>query len=199
MKTTPEELIKEALAVRDDGKEPKHKANEYESALLHVARSVITSDEANALIFAADRARARDELGHAAPVEKVMKSSSIALDAEQVRKSGSSPRYTRDDYHNEMVALSKKLLRPGETPAVAFGRLVNEGAFDDLYAAGERAEATEVEAAMSKAAPEDKFYPLLLDLASMRRAPGETLEKCMDRLLTTDRTVMDAYAASQGL
>lgn len=193
MKTTPEELIKEALAVRDDGKEPKYKADEYESALLHVARSVITSDEANALIVAADRARARDELGKAAP------SSAIGLDAERVAKSGSTPRYTRDDYHNEMVEISKREARSGETPAVAFTRLINGGRFDDLYAAGERADIVEIEAATKAAPQDDRFFPLLCDLAQMRREPGETIEKCISRLLSSDRTVMDAYAASQGL
>lgn len=199
MNITPEELIKEALAVRDDGKEPKYKADQYESALLHVARSVITSDEANALIVAADRARARDELGKAAPVEKVLKSSSIALDAERVVKSGSTPRYTRDDYHNEMVSLSKRLARPNETPAVAFSRLVNEGTFDDLYSAGERAAIVEIEAATKAAPKDDRFYPMLLDLAQMRKRAGETIEAACSRLLAEDPVVRDAYAASQGL
>ena len=128
-----------------------------------------------------------------------MKSSSIALDAERVRKSGSSPSYTKDDYHNEMVALSKQLARSGETPAVSFARLVNEGAFDDLYAAGEAAEMIEVEAAMAKAAPEDKFYPMLLDLAQMRKRAGETIEQAASRLLCEDDVVKAAYAATQGL
>ncbi|MCK6445977.1 MAG: hypothetical protein L6Q99_06250 [Planctomycetes bacterium] len=193
MKTTPEELIKEALTVRDDGIEPKYKADEYESALLHVARSVITSDEANALIVAADRARARDELGKAAP------SSAIGLDAERVAKSGSAPRYTRDDYHGEMLEISKREARSGETPAAAFTRLIDEGRFDDLYAAGERAEVVEVEAAMTKAAPEDRFYPMLLDLAQMRKRAGETIEAACARLLNEDPVVRDAYAATQGL
>lgn len=193
MKTTPEDIIKEALTVRDDGKEPKYKADEYESALLHVARSVITSDEANALIVAADRARARDELGKAAP------SSAIGLDAERVAKSGSTPRYTRDDYHNEMVEISKREARSGESPAVAFSRLVNEGRFDDLYSAGERADIVEIEAATKSAPQDDRFYPLLLDMAQMRKRAGETIEAACARLLNEDPVVRDAYAASQGL
>ncbi|HKX46979.1 MAG TPA: hypothetical protein VJP77_09780 [Planctomycetota bacterium] len=132
-------------------------------------------------------------------MSNIMKSSSIALDAERVRKSGSSPSYTKDDYHNEMVALSKQLARSGETPAVSFARLVNEGAFDDLYAAGEAAEMIEVEAAMAKAAPEDKFYPMLLDLAQMRKRAGETIEQAASRLLCEDDVVKAAYAATQGL
>lgn len=132
-------------------------------------------------------------------MSNIMKSSSIALDAERVRKSGSSPSYTKDDYHNEMVALSRQLARSGETPAVSFARLVNEGAFDDLYAAGEAAEMIEVEAAMAKAAPEDKFYPMLLDLAQMRKRAGETIEQAASRLLCEDDVVKAAYAATQGL
>jgi len=204
----PEDIIKEAITVRDDGQEPKHSHECYDQALLYVARKeqspsedfptalarVVRLDmDCDALIFAADRARAAAAFVKSAPP------SPVALDAEQVRKSGSTPCYTRDDYHNEMVALSKALARPGETPAVAFGRLVSEGAFDDLYAAGEAADIAEVEAVSKSAPPDDRFFPILRDLAQLRKRDGETLEKCMDRLLTTDRTVMDAYAASQGL
>lgn len=38
-----------------------------------------------------------------------------------------------------------------------------------------------------------------MDLAKMRQAPGETIDATCPRLLQTDRTVMDAYAATQGL
>jgi len=204
---TPEEILKDALDVRDNGQCPKFEHHIYDHALISVARaeqsptenfpnaltrSVKTSDAADALIFAADRARARAEF---APVEK---SSSIALDAELVRK-GSTPRYTRDDYHNEMVALSKSLARQGETPAVAFSRLCGEGVFDDLYAAGERADIAEIETATKAAPKDDRFYPLLLDLAQMRKRAGETIEAACARLLTEDPVVRDAYAASQGL
>jgi hypothetical protein len=213
MKTNPEEVLAQAITVRDDGQEPKFEAHEYECALLDVARaeqdasedfptalarSVSTSDEANALIVAADRARARASFGKSAPVEKVMKSSSIALDAELVRK-GSTPRYTRDDYHNEMVELSKRLARSNETPAVAFSRLCGEGVFDDLYAAGERADIAEIETATKAAPQDDRFYPLLLDLAQMRKRAGETIEAACARLMSEDPVVRDAYAASQGL
>lgn len=210
---TPEEVLAQAITVRDDGQEPLFEVHQYECALLDVARaeqsptedfptalarSVKTSDAADALIFAADRARARSDFGKSAPVEKVMKSSSIALDAELVRK-GSTPRYTRDDYHNEMVALSKNLARSGETPAVAFSRLCGEGVFDDLYAAGERADIAEIETATKAAPKDDRFYPLLLDMAQMRKRAGETIEAACARLLTEDPVVRDAYAASQGL
>lgn len=210
----PEEILAQAITVRDDGQEPLFEAHQYECVLLDVARaeqspsenfpmalarSVKTSDHADALIFAADRARARASFGKSAPVEDVMKSSSIALDAERVAKSGSTPRYTRDDYHGEMVSLSKNLARPNETPAVAFSRLCGEGVFDDLYAAGERADIAEIEAATKSAPKDDRFYPMLLDLAQMRKRAGETIEAACSRLLAEDPVVRDAYAASQGL
>lgn len=52
---------------------------------------------------------------------------------------------------------------------------------------------------MAKAAPDDRFYPLLMDLASMRKRAGETIEAACARLLEEDSTVRDAYAATQGL
>jgi hypothetical protein len=211
--TTPAEVLAQAITVRDDGQEPKFEAHQYECVLLDVARaeqdpsedfptalarSVKTSDHADALVFAADRARAREAFGKSAPVEKSAPSA-IGLDAERVAKSGSAPRYTRDDYHGEMVEISKREARSGETPAVAFARLIDEGRFDDLYAAGERAESVEVEAAMTKAAPEDRFFPMLLDLAQMRKRAGESIEAACARLMSEDPVVRDAYAATQGL
>lgn len=211
---SPEEIIKEAMTVRDDGQEPKHPHECYDQTLLYVARQnqspgesfpsaltrvVATDQDCDALIFAADRARAAASFTKSAPVQSVMKSSSIALDAERVAKSGSTPRYTRDDYHNEMVELSKSLARPNETPAVAFSRLVDEGHFDSLYEAGERADIVEIEAATKAAPQDDRFYPLLLDLARMRKRAGETIEAACARLMSEDPVVRDAYAASQGL
>jgi hypothetical protein len=125
--------------------------------------------------------------------------SNISEDAQRVAKSGSSPRYTRDDYHEEMARIAKAESRSGETPAVAYARLVNEGRFDDLYAAGERADVIEIEAAMAKAAPEDRFYPILMDLAHLRKRSGETIEQAATRLLCEDDVVKAAYAATQGL
>jgi hypothetical protein len=212
--TTPAEVLAQAITVRDDGQEPKYEAHQYECVLLDVARaeqdpsedfptalarSVKTSDHSDALIFAADRARARASFGKSAPRVEKAAPSAIGLDSERVAKSGSAPRYTRDDYHGEMVEISKREARSGETPAVAFSRLIDEGRFDDLYAAGERAESVEVEAAMTKAAPEDRFYPMLLDLAQMRKRAGETIEAACARLLTEDPVVAAAYQSTQGL
>jgi hypothetical protein len=210
---TPTEVLAQALTVRDDGQEPKYEAHEYECVLLDVARaeqlpyedfptalarSVKTSDHAAALVFAADRARARESFGKSAPVAKSAPSA-IGLDAERVAKAGSAPRYTRDDYHGEMLEMSRREARSGETSAAAFTRLIDEGRFDDLYAAGERAETVEVEAAMTKAAPEDRFYPMLLDLAQMRKRAGETIEAACARLLVEDPVVAAAYQSTQGL
>ena len=128
-----------------------------------------------------------------------MSHSPIALDAERVAKSGTAPRYTRSDYEDEMLSLSKQLARPGEDTVSAFARLAGEGAFDALYAAGDRADIAEERAALSKGVSRDeRFDRLLLDMAKMRRAPGETLEKCASRLLHEDATIRDAYAAVYG-
>jgi hypothetical protein len=210
-----EEIIREATGVEFDGQEPRYSADEYDAAILGVARldqkpgesiaqtlARVTSDgdpEITSLLFAADRVRAREaaasSVGKSAPAEP----SPVAKDAQRVAKSGTSPRYTRDDYHDEMMALAKAEARRGEDAVSAFARLCGEGRFDELYAAGERAEVAEVESAMAKAAPEDRFYPMLLDMAKMRRAPGETIEAACARLLERDPVVRDAYAATQGL
>jgi hypothetical protein len=206
-----EDIVKEAVGVHVDGQEPRYKADEYEAALLAIARVEQKPSEnvaqamarvagngnpdVTALLFAADRVRARD----AASVGKRAEPSPVAEDAEWVRKSGSSPRYTRSDYEDEMLALSKQLARPGEDTVSAFARLAGEGAFDALYTAGEQADIAEERAALSKGVSRDeRFDRLLLDMARMRRTPGETLEKCAARLLHEDATIRDAYAAVHG-
>lgn len=209
-----ESIIREALTVHTEGQEPPagRTAEEYEAAILAVApldqypseniaeavaRVARNGDpEVTALIFAASRLRDREaaSLGKSATAP-----SPIAEDAERVRKSGSSPRYTRDDYHSAMQEIAKAEARPGEGVAGAFARLVGEGRFDDLYQAAELAEFAEVEAAIEKSAPEDRFYPMLMDMALMRKRQGETIEQAAARLLHEDATVRDAYAAVNGL
>jgi hypothetical protein len=125
--------------------------------------------------------------------------SNILADAEHVSK-GAPPRYTRDQAETAMLDLAKREARAGEGVCNAYARLCTEDErMQKLYGLAQAADIAEVQAATKAAPQDDRFYPILLDLAQMRRAPGETLEKCVDRLLTTDRTVMDAYAASQGL
>jgi len=218
MKPNPEEVIKEALTVRDDGQEPKFEVHDYECALLDVARgersptedfptalarSVETSDYADALIFAADRARARASFGKSAPrVERVASPSgldAILADAERVSK-GAPPRFTRDQAETAMLDLAKREASAGETPSAAFARLCEgDVRMRALYALGEAADIAEVQAATKAAPQDDRFYPMLLDLASMRKRAGETIETACARLLTEDPVVRDAYAASQGL
>jgi len=207
------DIIKEALSIRDEGQEARSSAADFDAALLFVARReqgaaesfpealarvVSTSDDADALIFAADRRRAAEaSLGKAA----VAAPSPVALDAEMVRKSGSSPRHTRDEYHDEMLSISKKLARPGEGVAASFARLAGDGVFDDLYAAGERAEEREIQAVIEKVAegPDDRFHRALLNLAKYERRPSETIEGCYSRLLHENPTAREGYAATQGM
>ena len=120
-------------------------------------------------------------------------------DAERVAK-GAAPRYTREQYETEMLSKAESAAREtGEGIANAFARLCGAGEFDSLYAAGQAADIAEEHAVISKADPSDRFTPLLLDLAKMRRRAGETLEGCVSRLLAEDEVVMAAYAATQGL
>ncbi len=125
--------------------------------------------------------------------------SSILDDAERVTN-GATPSYTRDQIESAMLDLAKSEAREGETPVAAFARLCQGDArMDALYGLAEAADIAEVQAATKAAPQDDRFYPMLLDLAQLRKRAGETIEQAASRLLTTDRTVMDAYAASQGL
>jgi hypothetical protein len=142
-----EDIIAEAVGVHTAGQEPRHTAEQYEGAIIAVARleqrpseniaeaaarvAGNGNPEVAALMFAANRVRDREAA--------VGKRSPVAEDAERVAKSGTGPRYTRDDYHGAMQEIAKAGARPGEDVAGAFARLVGEGRFDDLYAAAEPA------------------------------------------------------------
>lgn len=216
---TPDEILADAINVRDNGQCPKFEHHIYDQALITVARfeqsptedfptalarSVKTSDDADALIFAADRARAAASFGKSAPVQKVIKSAASSLDAiladaARVEK-GAPPRFTREEAEAAMLDLAKTEARAGEGVCDAYARLCKSDArMDALYGLAEAADIAEVQAATKAAPQDDRFYPMLLDMAQMRKRAGESLEACVSRLLTTDRTVMDAYAASQGL
>lgn len=217
---TPDEILADAVNMRDNGQCPKFEHHIYDQALISVARfeqsptedfptalarSVKTSDDADALIFAADRARAAASFGKSAPVEKVMKSAAppnldaILADAERVTK-GAPPRYTRDQAEAAMLDLAESEARAGEGVCDAYARLCKSDArMDALYGLAEAADIAEVQAATKAAPQDDRFYPMLLDLAQMRKRAGETIEAACARLLTEDPVVRDAYAASQGL
>lgn len=186
------EIFEEANGVHADGQEPLHTAEEYESALLSVARLAQKPTEtiadamarvtrngnpdATALIFAATRVRDRE----AATLGKAVA--------------------TRAAAERAMLDLARAEAQPGEGTAAAFARLCESDArMQKLYDAGEAAERAEVEQALSKRDPDDRFTPMLMDLAKSKRRSGETIEAAASRLLSTDPVVMDAYAWSQGL
>lgn len=124
----------------------------------------------------------------------------ILSDAERVAKSGGTPRYTREQAEAAMLDLAKAEAVPGEGTAAAFARLCeSDDRIQKLYDLGQAADIAEEQAVLTKADPSDRFTPLLMDMAKMRRREGETLEACAARLLHEDPVVADAYAASQGL
>lgn len=126
--------------------------------------------------------------------------SEILADAERVSKSGVPPRFTRDQAESAMLALAKTEAREGEGTCNAYARLCQSDArMQKLYSLGQAADVAEARDALSKAAPEDRFYPLLMDLARMRKRNGETIEAACTRLLTEDPVVRDVYAATQGM
>lgn len=124
----------------------------------------------------------------------------ILSDAERVAKSGAAPRHTREQAETAMLDLAKAEALPGEGTAAAFARLCEtDERIQKLYDLGQAADIAEEQAILTKADPADRFTPLLMDMAKMRRREGETLEACAARLLHEDPVVADAYAASQGL
>ncbi|TAJ17309.1 MAG: hypothetical protein EPO68_09725 [Planctomycetota bacterium] len=124
----------------------------------------------------------------------------VLADAERVSKSGSAPRYTRDQAESAMLDLAAREAREGEGVCNAYARLCKGDArMDALYGLAEAASIAEIEAATKAAPQDDRFYPMLLDLAQMRKRAGETIEAACSRLLAEDPVVRDAYAASQGL
>lgn len=128
-----------------------------------------------------------------------MNTNDIRSDAQGVTKLGSAPRYTRAQYESEMLSTAKRFAQPGEGTASAFARLAGDGEFDELYAAAEIADDHERAEVMKGVEPSDRFMPLLLDLAQMRKRDGETIEAACARLLLEDPVVADAYASTQGL
>ena len=120
----------------------------------------------------------------------------LLTDAERVAKSGAAPHYTREQAEAAMLDLAKAEAQPGEGTASAFARLCeSDERIQKLYDLGQAADIAEEQAIVAKA---DRFTPLLMDLAKMRRREGETLEACASRLLHEDPVVADAYAATQG-
>ncbi|MEZ6016525.1 MAG: hypothetical protein R3F49_15515 [Planctomycetota bacterium] len=207
-----EDIVKEAVGVHVDGQEPRYKADEYEAALLAIARTEQKPSEnvadamarvagngnpdVTALLFAADRVRARD----AASVGKCDDSlSNILSEAERVSK-GAPPTVTRDAAEAAMLDLAKREARPGESVAVSFARLCEtDSRMAKLYDLGHAADVAEERVALAKGASGDeRFDRLLFDIARLRKRAGETVEQCASRLLHEDATIRDAYAAVHG-
>jgi len=148
---TPEEVLAQALTVRDDGQEPKFEPHQYECVLLDVARaeqapyedfptalarSVKTSDHADGLVFAAERARARDSFGKSAPVEKVMKSapSAIGLDAERVARVAEQERERAQAIVAAQPLAGARILVTGyEGTELAYARMLVEAGAEVPY------------------------------------------------------------------
>jgi hypothetical protein len=175
-----QDIIRDAIECRDEGQEPNYTADEYDQALLALARyeqkpteniaqamariAQNGSDRTNALLFTADRARAR---ANSTIVKR-------ASDAEA-----------------EMLAVAKREARPGETVAMSYGRLCEtDQRMAKLYAETQTTEERDTD---------PRFDSMLIDLATMRKRDGETLEQAVARLLDSDPIVRDAYAAAQGL
>jgi len=220
MKST-QEILADALAVRDDGAQPRCDAHEYEQCLLALARqdeglaedgiahalariAAGTNDDANALIFAADRKRdaeAAATVGKSARVEKVVKSASldaILAEAENVLSKGASPTVTRDAAESAMLDLAVAESLEGEGVCDAYARLCESDArMQKLYALGQAADTAEVERAeqlSKRGTRNERVWELMVKGANHNRLAGETVEQALDRMLRTDKTYQDAYA-----
>ncbi len=203
----PDQIIKEAVGVHVHGQEPLHTADEYEAALLVIAREEQDPTEniaqamarvardgnqdVSALIFAADRVRARDAASGVTKMDGGNLDDFLADGA---------PRFTRDQAEAAMMSLAKREARPGEDTAAAFARLCESDArMQKLYDLGHACDVEEEREALSKGVTRDeRFDRLLVSIAKMRRTSGETIEQAAARLLAHDPVVRDAYAAVYG-
>ncbi|MBI1382577.1 MAG: hypothetical protein GC161_15985 [Planctomycetaceae bacterium] len=210
-----QDIVKEAVGVHVDGQEPRYKADEYEAALLAIARmeqkpseNVVDAmarvasngnPDVTALLFAADRVRARDAASVGKSNTMNDNLSAILSEADRVSK-GAPPTVTRDAAEAAMLDLAKREARPGESVAVSFARLCESDArMQKLYDLGHAADVAEERVALAKGASGDeRFDRLLVDMARLRKRAGETVEQCASRLLHEDATIRDAYAAVHG-
>lgn len=211
----PEDVIRDALAVRDESAEPQFNADLYEQAILHEARlensatetfaQVLArvasngNDHVDALVFAAQRVRDREAAMGKSNTMNNDNLSNILSEAERVSK-GAPPTVTRDQAEAAMLDLAKAEARPGESVAVSFARLCEtDSRMAKLYDLGHAADVAEESVALEKGVSGDpRFDRLLMDLARMRKRGGETVEQAASRLLHEDATIRDAYAAVHG-
>lgn len=212
MNANSNDIIKDALAVRDDGASPRFEAHEYEQVLLILARgdeglaedgiahalariAAGTNDDANALIFASGRKRdaeAAATVGKSAPLDAILS------EADRVLSKGAPPTVTRAAAEQAMLDLAKAEARDGEGVCNAYARLCEEDArMQKLYALGQAAEAVEDERAeqlSKRATRNERVWELMVKGARHNRLSGESVEAALERLMKTDKTYADAYA-----
>lgn len=122
----------------------------------------------------------------------------ILADAERVSKSGSAPRYTRDQAETAMLDLAKREAREGEGVCNAYARLCKSDArMDALYGlalAADMAQDAQAEELAKRATRNEKVWELMVKGANHNRRADESVEQALDRMLRTDKTYQDAYA-----
>ncbi|MBI1382634.1 MAG: hypothetical protein GC161_16275 [Planctomycetaceae bacterium] len=219
------DLIAEALRVRDEGQEARSSAVDFDRALMFVARReqkpaeefhealarvVRTSDDADALIFAATRRRAAEASLGKAHKEQPMKDNVLPrerleplvkalTDADRVAKGLSRPSFPHTTYEDAMTDLARYEADGVGSTAKAYARLLEEG--DDrmvaLYKAAEAAREQVPE--YPNQDRRELAAKAIEDTARLRQRPGESLAGSVARLLEEDPTARDCYAYYTGL
>jgi hypothetical protein len=120
-------------------------------------------------------------------------------DAERVVTKGAEPSYTRQEYEQAMLDLSKAEANAGESPACSFARLCEtDRRMDALYKAAcnaidRTAEREERELLSKRATRNDHIFGLMVKSARIAKRPSETVEQALERMLCTDKVFSDAY------
>lgn len=121
-------------------------------------------------------------------------------DAGRVATHNAEPSYTRQEYEEAMLELSKTEANPGESPACAFARLCEtDRRMEALYKAActaidRKTDREERELLKKRATRNDYIFELMVKSARAAKRPSETVEQALSRMLTTDKTFSDAYA-----
>lgn len=134
-----------------------------------------------------------------------------------VAKSGGESAYGRRDYEDAMLELAKAEARPGESPEVAFVRLLQdrEPRMEALAKAGQMADIAERQAAAEKwredtasgkrgedirkrTADREAAGAQMEKYAAASARDGETPEQAMTRMLCEDETMQTLYRQYEG-
>lgn len=128
----------------------------------------------------------------------------LLADAERVAKGASAPSFTKADYEDEMLKIAEKSRLDGESPAVAFSRLIGDRdpRLMSLYKAARRAAeeqpATREDIAKALSSKE-WIFGLMEKIVAHEKRADETHAAAFNRLVREDKELRAAYEMYRAL